>query len=807
MNEKTEIYREKMIDAATNLILTKMEELRGDKEELKEIKRRRWVWELIQNANDCAENKPIDIIIQTNNNSVKFSHNGNCFTYQNMVDLITQISTKRKDDQKVGKFGTGFIATHLLSDKVKITGFYHSDIQSDNYKAMDLLLDRSGTDYDDIGKAINRAFDVLDKIELENNILYNENSDEITTTFSYEYDPNDLEVIEAINKGYEDWEKTIPLVLVFAEKIRTIKFNDISVEKEMLVGGSENLKTFHIVFTKSGEVYKNKYVTVISNHEKMIDVACIAVQEENKWKLEEMQTYPKIYCNFPLVGTENFAFPIAINSKKFHVSQERNDIHESIEENRIILEEALNLYKSLIEAWITVIPKCFFNLCTINDDINRSGYLCDYENKVKYIYKHAKIVTVIDKSGNTILSSLYEGEKKNLFIPYYEKEKQLFWQLFRAFFDKYIPREEEVEYWGKVCCENIVDLAKFKKRVINNEKIQSDVARVGRDEYLKIINNLNVLCFNYNSQAFTFDMKFLNQKFEFEDGNRLMIDESDDELKDILLLFNVDIRKKLLHKKINIIDENQFEQYRNQKIANELCSIIRKKLVEESNGKQRTSEDQVIFNKLTDWFIDNADVARLLFADIYEKQHLLTQPEETIRRLKLANQVEDIMNKNNIDFSQLTDIVDKSGQLLIMIEQGKLDISPEIRQLLEHISYSNYYSKEKFDKMLERSILNVHKELLNNPLYNIPESIEEWKKNKLSSTVFTAEKDKKEIQIVIRPSDGAKIIFYEDTEFEALDDSECELWTDNGQGKVMMITLGDLLKTTGVTSIPLKKII
>ena len=213
------------------------------------------------------------------------------------------------------------------------------------------------------------------------------------------------------------------------------------------------------------------------------------------------------------------------------------------------------------------------------------------------------------------------------------------------------------------------------------------------------------------------------------------------------------------------------------------------------------------FLRLTDWFLNNANEAKMLFADIYEKQHLLTQPEETIRRLKLANQVEDIMNKNNIDFSQLSDIVDKSGQLLSMIEQDELDISPEIRQLLEHISYSNYYSKEKFDKMLERSIINVHRQLLNNPLYKIPEHIEDWKKNKLSSTVFTAEKDEKEIQIVIRPSDGAKIIFYEDTEFEALDDSECELWTDNGMGKVMMITLGDLLKTTGVTSIPLKKII
>ena len=135
-----------------------------------------------------------------------------------------------------------------------------------------------------------------------------------------------------------------------------------------------------------------------------------------------------------------------------------------------------------------------------------------------------------------MLSSLYEGEKKNLVIPYFEKEKQLFWQLFRAFFDKQIPREEEVEYWGRVCPENIIDLAKLKKRLINNEKLQSDVARVGQDEYLRIINDLNTLCFNYNSQAFAFDMKFLNQRFEFEDGNKLMIDGSDDELKDIFQL-------------------------------------------------------------------------------------------------------------------------------------------------------------------------------------------------------------------------------------------------------------------------------
>ena len=58
---------------------------------------------------------------------------------------------------------------------------------------------------------------------------------------------------------------------------------------------------------------------------------------------------------------------------------------------------------------------------------------------------------------------------------------------------------------------------------------------------------------------------------------------------------------------------------------------------------------------------------------------------------------------------------------------------------------------------------------------------------------------------LIRPSDLQKIIFYYEEELEALDDYEYQLWTDNGE-KQSMITLGDLLKTTGISKIPLKKI-
>ena len=160
MKTREEIYKQKTLDAATNMILTKLEELRGDKAENKELKRRRWIWELIQNANDCSNGEPIDIRINADNNSVVFSHNGSCFTYENLVDLITQISTKIKDEEKIGKFGTGFISTHLISEVVEIQGLYHKSKESQEYKKLNLILDRSGVTADEISEEITKAIEV-----------------------------------------------------------------------------------------------------------------------------------------------------------------------------------------------------------------------------------------------------------------------------------------------------------------------------------------------------------------------------------------------------------------------------------------------------------------------------------------------------------------------------------------------------------------------------------------------------------------------------------------------------------------------
>lgn len=595
-------------------------------------------------------------------------------------------------------------------------------------------------------------------------------------------------------------------MLAFSDNIRSVRFNDIEVRKECVPADGKVCNVW-ICFYKDKKEIKRKYVSSIEQEN--VRVASVLNFDNGIWELEDMKNYPKLFYTFPLVGTENFPFPIVINSKRFHVSQERNSIHESVSENIDVINCALELYKRFIDYWINNQAEKFFNLCKINEDPTRSAFLNEYRGKVREIYKHARMVNVISNANGECKDSLVdENNKRNILIPLFDQDQDGFWQIVHRFAKKSVPKLQEVSHWGEVCPENTITISKFITLFENPEKTSEYIERTGQKEFLEITNKLNELCFDEQKKCFKYVVSYLNQNMKFLSIDKLMIDdEIDDELKEILMQLGYNIKEKLIHRSIKVYNQDIIAKYTNEMVANEICNIIRKNLARESEGDTRTEELQIIYNQLTCWFINHNQNAKRWFADIYEKQHLLTKPEETVRRLKLANDVENIMKRNGIDFKILNEIADRSGQLLKMIENGEEGVSPELRELLKHISKNNSMSAEYFNKIMSRSIANVHDELVKNPYYEVDDDLDDWKKNSLSSTVFVAQKNSREIHIIVRPSDNSKIIFYEDTEFEALDECESELWTDDGNGNVMIVTMGDLLKTTGITMIPLKKIV
>ena len=115
--------------------------------------KRRWIWELLQNAKDVA-NEQVRVEIVLTKDYVEFRHNGKPFSTENITYLIEQVSSKERTTEvnelpkTTGKFGTGFMTTHLLSRQVEVSSIlqYTKD-ESLSYKYFNVPLDRSASLY------------------------------------------------------------------------------------------------------------------------------------------------------------------------------------------------------------------------------------------------------------------------------------------------------------------------------------------------------------------------------------------------------------------------------------------------------------------------------------------------------------------------------------------------------------------------------------------------------------------------------------------------------------------------------------
>jgi hypothetical protein len=127
--------------------------------------RKRWVWELLQNAKDVNIDGTVKVRIDADLESatahLTFNHTGQAFSTENIRFLIEQISSKdRKKDatgrpKTTGKFGTGFLTTRLLSEIVTVTGIAKEDGLTP--RKFQLTLDRRGFEPDEIANAVEEA--------------------------------------------------------------------------------------------------------------------------------------------------------------------------------------------------------------------------------------------------------------------------------------------------------------------------------------------------------------------------------------------------------------------------------------------------------------------------------------------------------------------------------------------------------------------------------------------------------------------------------------------------------------------------
>src|ERR1017187_2851502 len=127
---------------------------------------RRWFWELLQNAKDTVVDEPnrqvsIKLTYSKTDDkepTIKFEHSGNPFKFttdptrfDDLTNLILPLSGK-PPGKTTGKFGTGFLSTHILSLKIRVEGIYQNEVGE--YSDFNIVIDRTETDRPKLIKSI-----------------------------------------------------------------------------------------------------------------------------------------------------------------------------------------------------------------------------------------------------------------------------------------------------------------------------------------------------------------------------------------------------------------------------------------------------------------------------------------------------------------------------------------------------------------------------------------------------------------------------------------------------------------------------
>lgn len=312
---------------------------------------KRWVWELLQNAKDVP-NKfgKVSVEIElVSHDTLKFRHNGNTFTTKNITGLVQQVSSKDSQNMEgqTGKFGTGFICTHLLSDIIDVEGIVR-------YMGVDrrfaITLDRSGYRSEDLLPRIESTLEELRHIETAYEVVENYEANRTEQSFDtvFTYHLTTEEKQKSAIAGLEDLVNTLPVTLVTqSDKIKQVRV--INRLKETDVVFTCNSEYLDDIVCLSKVLIGNKSKTYLSYITEDISLTTEVNIDNGRYEIVKRDTkQPVLYRDFPLIGSEKFYFPYILNGFKFNPTERRNGLllnsadHPNCVSNRQIIDKAVD---------------------------------------------------------------------------------------------------------------------------------------------------------------------------------------------------------------------------------------------------------------------------------------------------------------------------------------------------------------------------------------------------------------------------------------------------------------------------------
>lgn len=628
-------------------------------------------------------------------------------------------------------------------------------------------------------------------------------------------------------------EKSISFAFVFVKQIESI--NLLSRSKTYLNTNRDNNSIdnevqFHDITIQSpGESDTVLSIAKISRGFTTIAVP-VEVDAETITILPIDKNVPKLFCDFPLIGTEIFSFPVVINNPNFNPTDPRDGIYlttpqrpnADINENKLIIQEAVELYYELLDyASINEWQNLHF-LAKINSIREVPSWLSDsYFND--YILKpirrkllYAKIVKNADEDLKSILN---KKDEKYMWFPTALKKdiRDEIWIMGSKWFPHVLPQRCEIDLWyqlawdqcGKLTLDQFANFVEQKGTIAELKKVLLD------DNTIEWLNNFYKLIQLDEKEYHTIMSKrkiVPNQNGDFCKMAQLSQDKGDidSEFKDILEGFENEIKSKLADEYIELDFEDDIIG------LNEIVKEIVSQVEEKNNDRELAKHYRETFDLILSYFSKKPSRSKELFPSIFRKKHILYDDEKILSNIGKAEQFDDLLAKFNVKTSEeLQNLLKKNtgnGSMFLPITEEILVSmgikSPEEwakaledKDLQDLFSHDSVPTTEMFvfaQTLIAKAKKDVIKYLETLDQYDLSEMDDQT-----ATTVLAGiRKNNQPISIVFRPAYNNEVIIYYGSERDTLDYEASELWVTDGI-EVRQITLGHIIKVSQIQKFPI----
>ena len=532
-----------------------------------EERKSRWVWELLQNAKDVADVHGVDITFKLTDDHLIFSHNGLPFQIDHLIALLYKTSTKSLNGESgtTGKYGTGFITTHILNKKLTISGVLKNSLGERNFE---LEIDRTAAGLDEsialgeMKKSLDVSFNVIDKISKTPPEDININ----LHSFTYNLTPLSRAYAE---KGLLQLERNIAFTLLINQGPDK-RINSVTIEtpskSNKYVASPKNTPIEGINFISS---HKDEGILYYSSDKLTFGVPVL--EKGSSYRLLPIENQAILFKEFPLIGTEHFNLPVFIQHRDFHPTELRDGIRtkkgsESIEDptadkNRKALKEFAEAYIPFLQKLIDVKVENAYHLAKsglpafIENYSNVQWYKESIQNPIREFILDQDLVKTCARTFIKIEQAKFPSIELI--------EDAVFYSLLSRLLPSQVPDSQSILVWGEIISQeteswknsNTVDTAELVKLVPVNVDIEDEKSiQWLKDLYLYLESKQLIALGEANPI-------YLNEAKTFCLRDQVAIYPAiDDEFKIVSKGLGRDLDKEFLNRKLGYVSSvKQFE--------------------------------------------------------------------------------------------------------------------------------------------------------------------------------------------------------------------------------------------------------